>query len=228
MVKPGILILTVLMTMQSNGQVDFEKLREEMVTVQLQSRDITDSNTLRAMRTVKRHEFVPKRAQHLAYTDGPLSIGHAQTISQPYIVAYMTQQLKPKAHHRVLEIGTGSGYQAAVLAEIVDTVYTIEIVEPLGIEAKERFDKLGYMNIVTKLGDGYKGWPEYAPFDAIIVTAGIKNVPPALLEQLAEGGRLIIPVGTTFNMKLMLYTKKNGKIKQKERLAVSFVPFTRG
>jgi protein-L-isoaspartate(D-aspartate) O-methyltransferase len=228
MLKAGILIVVVFMTIQSNGQTDFTKLRKEMVTTQLQGRDITDSNTLRAMGTVKRHEFVPKHVQHLAYTDGPLSIGFAQTISQPYIVAYMTQQLKPKPHHRVLEIGTGSGYQAAVLAEIVDTVYTIEIVEPLGIKAKECLDRLGYENITTKIGDGYQGWLEYAPFDAIIVTAGIKNVPPALIEQLAEGGRMIIPVGTTFNMHLMLYTKKNGKIRQKERLAVSFVPFTRG
>ncbi|MCA0153050.1 protein-L-isoaspartate(D-aspartate) O-methyltransferase [Winogradskyella vincentii] len=228
MLRSVSIIFLIFMLTQAGAQDDYTKLREEMVTTQLQGRGIYDLETLKAMRSVKRHEFVPRSARHLAYTDGPLSIGHAQTISQPYIVAYMTQELKPKSHYRVLEIGTGSGYQAAVLAEIVDTVYTIEIVEPLGIKAKECLDQLGYKNIVTRIGDGYQGWPDQAPFDAIIVTAGIKNVPPALLEQLAEGGRLIIPVGTTFNMRLMLYTKKNGKIKHKERLPVSFVPFTRG
>ncbi|MCA0132740.1 protein-L-isoaspartate(D-aspartate) O-methyltransferase [Winogradskyella alexanderae] len=227
MIRSGILILALLMTTTNNGQ-NYQERREEMVKTQLQGRDITDHETLKAMRKVKRHEFVPKKVQHLAYTDGPLPIGYAQTISQPYIVAYMTQQLKPKPHHRVLEIGTGSGYQAAVLAEIVDTVYTIEIVEPLGLRAKETLTRLGYKNVITKIGDGYKGWPEEAPFDAIIVTAGINEVPPPLFDQLAEGGKLIIPVGTRFNMKLILYTKINGKIRHKEKLAVSFVPFTRG
>ena len=227
MLKARLLILAVFMSIQTKGQTDFSKEREEMVTVQLEGRDITDSKTLSAMRTVKRHEFIPKHLQPRAYTDGPLPIGHQQTISQPYIVAYMTQQLKPLPHHRALEIGTGSGYQAAVLAEIIDTVYTIEIVEPLGLQAIETFKRLKYKNIVTKIGDGYQGWPEHAPFDAIIVTAGIKKVPPALLEQLAEGGRLIIPVGTTFDMKLILYTKTKGKIKEKELIPVLFVPFTR-
>ena len=214
------------MTTTNNGQ-NYSELREQMVNGQIKGRDIADKATLNAMREVKRHQFVPKQSRHLAYMDGPLSIGYAQTISQPYIVAYMTQALKPKAHHRVLEIGTGSGYQAAVLAEIVDTVYTIEIVEPLGIRARKKLQDLGYSNIKTRIGDGYKGWPQEAPFDAIIVTAGIDEVPPPLLEQLAEGGRMIIPVGTRFNMYLRLITKKNGRIKEQKRLAVAFVPFTR-
>ena len=186
------LIVIVLFTDMVNGQNNFKMLREEMVQKQLLSRDITDPSTLKAMRTVERHEFVPEHLKKYAYQDGPLPIGHDQTISQPYIVAYMTQDLEPKPEHRVLEIGTGSGYQAAVLAEIVDTVYTIEIVEPLGIEANNKLKKLGYKNIKTRIGDGYHGWPEEAPFDAIIVTAAVKKIPPKLIEQLAEGGKMII------------------------------------
>lgn len=209
------------------GQDAYASLRKKMVTEQLIARDISHDRTLKAMRKVERHEFVPDNSMHLAYTDGPLAIGYGQTISQPYIVAYMTQALKPKSNHRVLEIGTGSGYQAAVLAEIVDTVYTIEIVEPLGKQAKERFQRLGYTNIHTRIGDGYNGWPEAAPFDAIIVTAGIEQIPPTLLEQLADGGRMIIPAGSLYQKHLVLVTKKNGKIKQQKLLAVAFVPFTR-
>lgn len=227
MLKLGILIIAVLMTNSIIGQDKYHEAREQMVTTQLEGRDITNKATLRAMRQVKRHEFVSDRMKSVAYIDGPLSIGHGQTISQPYIVAFMTQELKPKPHHRVLEIGTGSGYQAAVLAEIVDTVYTIEIVEPLGKQAKKRFERLGYSNIKTRIGDGYHGWPEEAPFDAIIVTAGVKEIPPALIEQLADGGRMIIPAGSIYQKHLVLVTKKNGKIKQRKRLAVAFVPFTR-
>lgn len=210
------------------SQNDFAEQREHMVKTQLLGRDIKDSITLAAMRAVKRHEFVPVSLEHLAYTDGPLSIGHGQTISQPYIVAYMTQELKLQSGDRVLEIGTGCGYQTAVLAKIVDSVYTIEIVEPLGVAAEKRLKRLGYENVYTRIGDGYNGWPDQAPFDAIMVTAGVKEIPPALLDQLAEGGRMIIPVGQRlFNSRLMLVTKKNGKIKTKKRIPVAFVPFTR-
>lgn len=211
-----------------NGQDNYANQRERMVHTQLLGRDIFDIKTLDAMREVKRHEFVPPSMKYMAYTDGPLNIGHNQTISQPYIVAYMTQELKLKPNDRVLEIGTGSGYQAAVLAKIVDSVYTIEIVESLGISADKRLKRLGYKNVYTRIGDGYHGWPDKAPFDAIIVTAGVKEIPTVLLDQLAEGGRMIIPVGKTlFHRNLMLVTKKNGKIKTKKRIPVAFVPFTR-
>ena len=228
MYKIAIILLVAFFTKTSNAQDDYKNQRERMVNTQLLARDIVDPVTLKAMRHVKRHEFVPSNMKKYAYTDGPLSIGHQQTISQPYIVAYMTQELKLKRRHRVLEIGTGSGYQAAVLAKIVDSVYTIEIVEPLGITAKKRFKRLGYKNIYTRIGDGYHGWPDKAPFDAIIVTAAVQEIPPKLLDQLAEGGRMIIPVGQTrFHRNLILAVKKNGKIKTKKRIAVSFVPFTR-
>ncbi len=228
MYKFAIILLVAFFTKTSNAQDDYINQRERMVNTQLLARDIVDPATLKAMRQVKRHEFVPSNMKKYAYTDGPLSIGHQQTISQPYIVAYMTQELKLKRMHRVLEIGTGSGYQAAVLAKIVDSVYTIEIVEPLGIMAEKRFKRLGYKNIYTRIGDGYHGWPEKAPFDAIIVTAAVQEIPPKLLDQLAEGGRMIIPVGQTrFHRNLILAVKKNGKIKTKNRIAVAFVPFTR-
>ena len=222
------IILLVVFSDALLAQDDYKVQRERMVKSQLQARDIYDSVTLNAMRRVKRHEFVPESMKPYAYSDGPLSIGNGQTISQPYIVAYMTQELKLKPEHRVLEIGTGSGYQAAVLAEIVDSVYTIEIVEPLGIKAQKTLKHLGYTNIKTKIGDGYHGWPDKAPFDAIIVTAAANEIPPALLDQLAEGGRLIIPVGQSrFHSNLVLATKKNGKIKTKKLIGVAFVPFTR-
>lgn len=229
MFKFGVIILVVFWTKTSDGQDAYEAQRERMVKTQLLARDIDDPATLKAMLQVKRHEFVPPAVKPYAYADSALPIGHEQTISQPYIVAYMTQELQPKPEHRVLEIGTGSGYQAAVLATIVDTVYTIEIVEPLGIESKERLNRLGYHNVVTKIGDGYHGWPDKAPFDAIIVTAAVdEEIPPALLDQLAEGGRMIIPVGNIpFYRNLILVTKKNGKIRTKKRIPVSFVPFTR-
>ena len=228
MYKIAVILLVTFFVKTSNGQNDHAARREHMVKNQLQARDIIDPITLRAMQQVKRHKFVPESMKEYAYSDGPLAIGHNQTISQPYIVAYMTQELKLKPEHRVLEIGTGSGYQAAVLATIVDSVYTIEIVEPLGIIAAKRLKRLGYKNIVTKIGDGYHGWPSKAPFDAIIVTAAVKVIPPALLDQLAEGGRMIIPVGPIiYNRNLILVTKKNGKVRTKKRIPVAFVPFTR-
>lgn len=210
------------------AQIDFKAQREHMVKVQLRNRDITDKATLEAMLKVPRHQFVPQNLQEVAYTDGPLPIGEGQTISQPYIVAYMTQVLELQPGHKVLEIGTGSGYQAAVLGEIVDSVYTMEIVQKLGHSARKRLKKLRYNNIQVRIGDGYHGWSEKAPFDGIMVTAGAEQVPPKLLEQLEEGGRMIIPIGPHQGIRqLVLITKKKGKIKRKNVMAVRFVPFTR-
>lgn len=199
-----------------------------MVKIQLEARGIKDPATLRAMRQVPRQQFVPENIKKYAYADSALPIGNGQTISQPYIVAFMTQELKLKPEHCVLEIGTGSGYQAAVLATIVDSVFTIEIIAALGISAEIRLQRLGYDNIAVRIGDGYQGWPKKAPFDAIIVTAAVETIPEPLLDQLAEGGRMIIPVGPSDSVRqLVLVTKKNGKIRTKKRLAVRFVPFTR-
>ena len=228
MSKIAVILLLVLFTNIMNAQDDYKVLRDRMVKTQLMARDIINPVTLKAMREVKRHEFVPPSMKKYAYQDSPLGIGNGQTISQPYIVAYMTQELKLKPEHRVLEIGTGSGYQAAVLARIVDSVYTIEIVEPLGIKAKKTLKRLGYKNVNTRIGDGYHGWPDKAPFDAIIVTAAVKEIPPALLDQLAEGGRMIIPVKARFGGEtLKVVTRKKGRIHKKDKLAVRFVPFTR-
>lgn len=210
------------------SQNDYKSKRENMVKTQLEVRDIKDPATLRAMRQVPRHQFVPENIKKYAYEDSPFPIGNDQTISQPYIVAFMTQELKLKPEHFVLEIGTGSGYQAAVLATMVDSVFTIEIIAALGNLADVRLQRLGYDNVVVKIGDGYNGWPEKAPFDAIIVTAAVETIPKPLLDQLAEGGRMIIPVGPSNDVRqLVLVTKKNGKISTKKRLAVRFVPFTR-
>jgi len=180
------------------------------------------------MVTVPRHAFVRGNELGRAYGDYPLPIGYGQTISQPYIVAYMTQALRLGANDKVLEVGTGSGYQAAVCAEIAEVVYTIEIVEPLAESAKQRLKELGYHNVFTKAGDGYYGWEENAPFDAIIVTAAAGFVPPPLIKQLKEGGRIIVPVGSPFgNQTLMLITKdRDGKIQSKRLLPVIFVPMT--
>ncbi len=229
--KPIVLLFTSLLLLCSNtatGQKDYIFHREQMVKWQLQARDITDLATLTAMLNVPRHEFVPESMKVRAYTDGPLPIGNGQTISQPYIVAFMTQALHLKADHRVLEIGTGSGYQAAVLAKIVDSVYTIEIVEDLAIVAKKRLKDLGYDNVVVKWGDGYHGLPTKAPFDAIMVTAGADSIPQPLIDQLKVGGRMIIPVGPHNGIRqLVLVIKKKNKIIQKNLMPVRFVPFTR-
>ncbi len=226
--KISFIAIAYFVFMMGFAQEDFTTKRDQMVKFQLEARDINDPATLKAMRTVPRHLFVPKKIEHKAYSDRAMPIGDGQTISQPYIVAYMTQALQLKPSDKVLEIGTGSGYQAAVLAEIVDSVYTIEIVEPLGIEADKRLKRLGYTTIHTRIGDGYHGWPEQAPFDAIIVTAAVEEIPPKLLEQLAEGGRMIIPVGQTrFHRNLILARKKKGKIKSEKLIPVVFVPFTR-
>jgi protein-L-isoaspartate(D-aspartate) O-methyltransferase len=199
-----------------------------MVTGQIMDRGVSNAATLRAMRKVPRHLFVPKEYEKEAYDDYPLPIGYGQTISQPFIVAYMTEAVKPSIKKKALEIGTGSGYQAAVLAEIVDTVYTIEIVPELAKESAERLKKLGYKNVIGKYGDGYKGWPKYAPFDIIIVTAAAEKIPQPLIDQLAENGRLVIPVGAPSSVQeLILLEKKNGKIERSRLTFVRFVPFKR-
>jgi protein-L-isoaspartate(D-aspartate) O-methyltransferase len=225
------LCLGMMLLFSKNGwaQEDFQQRREAMVEEQVIKRGLYHSATIKAMKKVPRHLFVPEYQQKKAYEDRPLPIGHGQTISQPYMVAYMTAVLKPEPGMRILEIGTGSGYQAAVLAEIVDTVYTIEIVEKLGKKAAKTFQELGYDNIVTKIGDGYQGWAEHAPFDGIIVTAAPQTIPPPLIEQLAEGGRMIIPVGPAhLAQELKLVKKKeNGKIKESSLFPVRFVPFKR-
>ncbi len=205
-----------------------DSLREQMVREQIAGRGIQNPEVLRAMRTVPRHLFVPEEVTDRAYEDSPLPIGYDQTISQPYIVAFMTELLQPHKGQSVLEIGTGSGYQAAVLAEIVDTVFTIEIVAPLATEAKARLRTLKYGNVVVRQGDGYAGWPEHAPFDGIIVTAAAEEIPPPLLDQLKEGGRMIIPTGEAWTIQVLtLVEKKNGQFTTHKVAPVRFVPLTR-
>lgn len=209
-------------------QDEFIGQRHQMVETQIKARGIHDHAVLAAMMKVPRHLFVPQEYQSSAYQDRPLPIGMNQTISQPFIVGYMTEAIQPHEDDVVLEIGTGSGYQAAVLAEMVKEVYTLEIIPELGLMAKERLKILGYENIRAKVSDGYYGWAERGPFDAIVVTAAAEKIPQPLIAQLAEGGRMIIPVGPQFNVQnLVLVTKKNGEIKQKKLFAVRFVPFTR-
>ena len=199
-----------------------------MVETQIVARGITDEATLRSMRKVPRHLFMPAASARNAYTDGPEPIGYGQTISQPFIVAYMTELAQPAKGRKALEIGTGSGYQAAILAEIVDTVYTIEIVPELARESSARLKMLGYRNIVTRSGDGYLGWPEHAPFDIIIVTAAADHIPLPLKDQLAEGGRLIMPVGDPASVQqLILLVKRKGKIIETRLEPVRFVPMKR-
>lgn len=206
----------------------YKKEREKMVSYQIETRGVEDEATLSAVRKVKRHLFVPGSLMDAAYDDRPLPIGYGQTISQPFIVAYMTEQVKPEKNSKILEIGTGSGYQAAVLAEIIDSVFSIEIITELWRSADLRLKNLGYKNIYTKNGDGYYGWQKHAPFDAIIVTAAAEFIPPPLIEQLKDGGRMVIPVGSPFQTQmLMLIEKKNEKITTKSLMPVIFVPFKR-
>jgi len=202
---------------------DLEKARARMVEEQLLPRSIHDPKTLEAMRKVPRHLFVEDALKNQAYGDFPLPIGRGQTISQPYIVALMTQSLGLKGHEHVLEIGTGSGYQAAILAQICEKVYTVERIDTLLVQARKAFDTLHYLNILTRLDDGTNGWQEYAPYDAIIVTAGGPKVPLPLLEQLADPGTLIIPVGDRGVQDLRVVTKKDGKIMEKTIELVRFV-----
>jgi protein-L-isoaspartate(D-aspartate) O-methyltransferase len=204
------------------------KEREEMVATQIQARGVKDPNVLKAMRIVPRHAFIPENVQKQAYGDYPLPIGFGQTISQPYIVAFMTEALKLEPNSKVLEIGTGSGYQAAVCAEIAAEVYTIEIIEGLAKRAEEKLEELGYPNVFVKAGDGYFGWPEKAPFDAIIGTAAAERIPPPLIEQLAPGGRMILPYETNAGFQyLVLITKdEKGNLSKKNVMPVMFVPMT--
>ncbi len=203
--------------------------REEMVRTQIRERHVTDPLTLRAMATVPRHLFVPGYLAGSAYRDSPLPIGHGQTISQPYIVAYMTEAARPGPGRRILEIGTGSGYQAAVLAATGAEVYSLEIIPELARHARERLQRLGYAGVRVREGDGYFGWPEKAPYDAILVTAAAEYIPPPLIDQLKEGGRMIIPVGTPFLVQtLMLVEKRGGKTVTRSLMPVRFVPLTRG
>ncbi len=219
-------LLVITISLKTLAQDDpFKNAREKMVKHDLKGRDINDKKVLSVMSKVKRHLFVEKSLWNVAYNDYPLSIDEGQTISQPYIVALMTQCLNLKPTDNVLEIGTGSGYQAAVLAELVEQVYSIEIGEKLAKEASLRLKKLGYQNVKVKQGDGYFGWPSYAPFDAIIVTCAANNIPPPLTKQLKEGGRLIIPLGSTlFHQTLTLITKVKGELEVKHISGVRFVP----
>jgi protein-L-isoaspartate(D-aspartate) O-methyltransferase len=203
----------------------FESRRLQMVASQIEARGVSDACVLDAMRRVPRHAFVPPDMREQAYTDRPLPIGHHQTISQPYIVALMTELVRPRADTKVLEIGTGSGYQAAVLAECAGAVYTIEILPELGRQATELLVQLGYENVHTRIGDGFDGWEEHAPFDAIIVTAAPPRIPQPLLDQLAPGGRLVIPVGEGFQ-DLVLVTRTDSGFDRRTVTPVRFVPMT--
>ena len=201
--------------------------RDAMVSRQIAARGVSDERVLAAMRTVPRHRFVPERLARSAYADHPLPIGEGQTISQPYIVALMTETLAVEEDDRVLEIGTGSAYQAAVLAELVAEVYSIEIRGPLAESAAALLDELEYGNVQTRHADGYYGWPEAAPFDHIMITAAVDHVPPPLLEQLAVGGRLILPLGNPFaHQSLVVVTKSKDGFRMQEILGVLFVPMT--
>jgi len=209
---------------QESSKDQYATRREDMVRYQIKARGVKDKKVLDAMRKVERHLFVPPEYISQAYEDHPLPVGEGQTISQPYIVALMTEVLDPDSTKKVLEIGTGSGYQAAVLAELCDSVYTIEIFKSLGEKAKNLLKVLGYDNVKVKIGDGYEGWEKHSPFDAIIVTCAPTHIPQPLKDQLAEGGKMIIPVGESYAQELVLLEKKNGRIVQKDIIAVRFVP----
>lgn len=232
-VRFGIILLAAcsICLAASEGQEDEPDTvaREKMVQDQIEQRGIRDKAVLEAMSTVPRHHFVPADYRHRAYQDSPLPIGHGQTISQPYIVAAMTELVRPAATMKILEIGTGSGYQAAVLAQLVDKVYTIEIVEPLAKGARQLLQREGYDNISVRQGDGYFGWEQYAPYDAIVVTAAAQYIPPPLLEQLKPGGRMVIPVGSPFFVQRLMLIEKDadGEISSHSVMSVRFVPFTR-
>jgi len=207
----------------------YEKRRAEMVKTQIERRGVHDARVLAAMKKVERHLFVPSGQRDLAYEDYPLSIGLSQTISQPYIVAFMTELLNPKKTDVILEVGTGSGYQAAVLAELVSTVCSIEIIPELAARAKNLLQELGYTNVQVKTGDGYLGWEEHAPFDGIIITAAAEEVPLPLVKQLRNGGRMVLPVnaGPSYQMLKIIEKDDTGKVREKDVIPVRFVPLVR-
>jgi protein-L-isoaspartate(D-aspartate) O-methyltransferase len=205
---------------------DFAKLREQMVELLVRQGYVSSKPVIEALRSVERHLFVPEVYRSLAYEDTPLPIGYEQTISAPSIVAMMTELLEPRPEHIVLEVGTGSGYQAAVLAKLVKHVYTIEIIKELAESARKRLAELGFKNVTVRCGDGYRGWPEHAPFDGIIVTCAPTDIPPPLIEQLKEGGRMVIPVGEPWAQELYVLRKEKGQIIKKAVIAVAFVPMT--
>ena len=226
-------LLCPLSVQAQKSEADFEKARKHLVRRYISSsilsrKPVRDPAVLRAMRTVPRHEFIPRTFQALAYEDRPLPIGKRQTISQPYVVASMTEALRPEADHVVLEVGTGSGYQAAVLAEIVKEVYSIEIVPELGKKAAQVLRDLGYANVHTRIGDGYKGWPQHAPFDGIIVTAAPDHIPQPLVDQLKIGGRMVIPVGPQDRVQelKLIVKQEDGSVKVSTLDLVRFVPMT--
>jgi protein-L-isoaspartate(D-aspartate) O-methyltransferase len=205
---------------------EWSDLRNHMVDEEVVAAGVKDPRVIQSIRDTPRHEFMPLASRKNAYYDMAVAIGHGQTISPPFVVAYMTEQLKPEPTDTVLEIGTGSGYQAAVLSPLVKDVYTIEIVKPLGQRAASTLKRLKYANVHAKVGDGYQGWPEHAPFDKIIVTCSPEKVPPALVEQLREGGRMIVPVGERYQQTLYLFEKQDGKLKRIALLPTLFVPMT--
>jgi protein-L-isoaspartate(D-aspartate) O-methyltransferase len=231
-------VLTCGCLLAQGDEAKFGRLREEMVRAQIATERwsgfeaVHNPLVLDAMRTTPRHRFVSTELESHAYDDRPLPIGYGQTISQPYIVARMTELLEPKKAHRVLEIGTGSGYQAAILSPLVARVYTIEIIEPLGNAARQRLADLGYTNIEVRVGDGYFGWPEQAPFDCIIVTAAANHIPPPLVEQLKPGGRMVIPVGNPFQIQTLMLVTKGSKgprdLQVRSVMPVAFVALTGG
>ncbi len=232
------LVTLVMLSMPFSSMADDFMLKRQSLIKEIEAnvretslylnKEQLDPRVIKAMLKVPRHEFVKPRLQPYAYENRPLPIGYGQTISQPYIVAIMTDLIKPQASQRILEIGTGSGYQAAVLAELVNQVFTIEIIKPLANQAGQRLKRLNYKNIINKQGDGYYGWQEFAPFDAIVVTAAASHIPPPLLKQLKPGGRMIIPVGSRFMTQQLLLVHKNiqGKVSTEQILPVMFVPLT--
>lgn len=229
--KIGFIIIASLFFLTCSAQKSdkdfYQAARQQMVTEDIKRRGINDPRVLQAMLTVERHLFVPENYRHMAYADRPLPIGEGQTISQPYVVALMTYHLHLRPEDKVLEIGTGSGYQAAVLAELAKEVYSIEIIEELARTAQERLRQLGYINVWVKSGDGFYGWEEHAPYDAIIVTCAAPTIPEHLVEQLREGGRMILPLGgEPFHQSLTVLIKRSGRIEKQLISDVVFVPMT--
>lgn len=221
---PIAIMLTVRIVASTVAYSDYEEDRIGMVRDQIERRGINSPRILDALRSVPRHAFVPEEMAPYAYADKPLPIGEGQTISQPYIVAFMTEALQPEAHERILEIGTGSGYQSAILAELCQAVYSIEVNPHLGQQARERLEALEYENVLVRIGDGFNGWPEFAPFDAIIVTCAPSEIPQPLIEQIAEGGRMVIPVGDGYAQTLHIFEKIEGALQASGELSVRFVP----